>query len=197
MAKRTRPPLWGNFVARADEDLLAFGLLLEGNLSALAFYHSTQAIEKYLKALVLALLDPIGAVETPFTQKWLKTHDLVKLAQPCTKADSFYGQADTHAHLKRFSEFDQVSRYPWTNQDLGNGFSSEDISVVGEICQHLRKDLPIACDNYELGMRVRGYFHGDRAKISPAWDRHSLEAVQALRRVLPNIEEFVGGWDRS
>jgi len=197
MATGTHPPLWGNFVAHGDEDLLAFGLLRRGNLNALAFYHSTQAIEKYLKALVLALLDPMGAVETPLTQRWLKIHDLVKLAEPCTKADSFYGQPDTRAHLKRFSEFDQVSRYPWTNQDMGNGFSSEDIPVVGEICQHLRKDLPIKCDNYELGMEVRGYFHGDRTKIHPAWDRHSHEAVQALRSVLPNIEEFVRGWDRS
>lgn len=197
MATPTRPPLWGNFVAHADEDLLAFGLLIEVNLGALAFYHSTQAIEKYLKALVLALLDPIGAVETPLIQKELITHDLVKLAERCTKADSYYGQPDTHAHLKRFSEFDQVSRYPWTNQDLGNGFSSDDIPIVGKICQHLRNDLPITCDNYVLGMRVRGYFHGDRTRIYPAWDHQSDEAVQALRRVLPNIDEFVRGWDRS
>lgn len=197
MATATRPPLWGNFVAHADGDLLAFGLLLRGNLSALAFYHSTQAIEKYLKALGLALLDPIGAVETPLTQEWLITHDLVKLAKRCAKADSFYGQPETRAHLKRFSEFDQVSRYPWTKQNMGNGFSSDDIPIVGEICQHLRKDLPIACDNYELGMKVRGYFHGDRTKINPLWGHHSHEAVQALRKVLPNIDEFVRGWDRS
>ena len=43
------PPLWGEFIAHADEDLLAFGLLIRGGLHTLAFYHGVQAIEKYLK----------------------------------------------------------------------------------------------------------------------------------------------------
>lgn len=54
MYNQNRPPLWGNFVAYADEDLLAFGLLMQANLRSLAFYHSTQAIEKYLKSLTLS-----------------------------------------------------------------------------------------------------------------------------------------------
>ena len=55
-----RPPLLGNFVAHADEDMLAFGLLASADLYPQAFYHGTQAIEKYLKALCLSIIDLPG-----------------------------------------------------------------------------------------------------------------------------------------
>ena len=195
MASDFRPPLWGNFVAYADEDLLAFGLLINAHLGDLAFYHGTQAIEKYLKALALAILDPTGTQETPDNKRCLRTHDLVKLADCCKAEYRFYGLSDIQNHLKRISEFDQVSRYPWTSQELGNGFSSDDIPVIGSICKQLRRDLPIAKDNYKLGMEVRGYFHGDRTRRHPASMHYSHDAVNALRLVLPDIDDFVRGWD--
>ena len=188
---------WGNFIAHADEDLLAFGLLIRGRLHRLAFYHGVQAIEKYFKALVLSILDPAGTKESPSTQRWLKTHDLEKLANKCKDAFPFYGESGVLDNLKRFTEFDQATRYPWVERVLGNGFCSDDISIIGGLCKQLRCDLPITRDNYKLGMEVRGYFHGDRSRRDELWELSSDEAVAALRSVLPSLNEFVRGWDNS
>ena len=192
MSSQNHPPLWGNFVAYADEDFLAFGLLMQDNLCSLAFYHSIQAIEKYLKSLALSIIDPLGSIETPLTQPWIKTHKLQCLANKCSQSHSYYGQSNTQNHLKRFSEFDQLSRYPWVSQKLGNGFSSDDIPVIYDICKNLRQDLAIDKDNYKLGMELRGYFHGDKSRTSL---NSSISAVHALRKIFPNINELVGGWD--
>lgn len=195
MSSVPRPPLWGNFIAHADDDLLAFGLLVRGGLMTLGFYHGVQAIEKYLKALVLSIIDPAGTHATPKTQKWGGTHNLEKLAGQCQTKFPYYAEPGVIANLKRFTEFNEATRYPWVEQKLGNGFSGEDITVIGEMCKRLRQDLPISVDNYKLGMEVRGYFHGDRSKRDPAWRHYSHEAVNALRAVLPDLKEFVGGWD--
>ena len=183
MQSRVHPPLWGEFIAHADEDLLAFGLLIRGELHTLAFYHGVQAIEKYLK--------------TPLTQQWLRTHDLEKLANKCKDAFPFYGESGVLDNLKRFTEFDQATRYPWVERGLGNGFCSDDISIIGDLCKQLRCDLPITRDDYKLGMEVRGYFHGDRSRRDQSWEHYSHEAVAALRSVLPSLNEFVRGWDNS
>jgi len=195
MQNISRPPLWGNFVSYADEDLLAFGLLMQSDLGAIAFYHAIQSVEKYLKSLVLAIIDPEGYQETSITQSWLKTHNLVKLAKFCSEKYSYYGQLNVQDNLRRFIEFDQVARYPWVDRKLGNGFSGDDISIIDEICCRLRNDLPIEKDNYKLGMEVRGYFHGDKSKVHPSSNYYSHEAVKALRKTLPSIERYVRGWD--
>lgn len=192
MSNQNRPPLWGNFVACADEDLLAFALLMQDNLHSLAFYHITQAIEKYLKALALSIIDPLGSAETPSTQPWIKTHKLEVLANKCGASHPYYGQPDIQNHLKHFTEFDQLSRYPWVSQKLGNGFRSDDIPVIYDICKNLRKDLPINKDDYKLGMELRGYFHGDKSRTS---SNSSVIAVTALRNMFPDINELVRGWD--
>jgi HEPN domain-containing protein len=195
MSPAIRPPLWGNFIAYADQDLLAFGLLIQGGLLVPACYHGVQAIEKYLKALVLSILDPTGTTETPITRPTLKNHGLQTLAKQCNETDTYYNQSDVIANLKRFEEFDQATRYPWVDQKLGNGFSSEDVQIISEMCKQLRTRLPIALDNYKLGIEVRGYFHGDRLKTPPGNQFHSHEAVKALRKVIPSLDDFVRGWD--
>jgi hypothetical protein len=53
-----RPPIWGSFILYADYDVLAFALLFQGGLHVASYYHATQAIEKYLKALALSIVDP-------------------------------------------------------------------------------------------------------------------------------------------
>jgi hypothetical protein len=195
MSSGPRPPLWGNFIFYADNDLLAFGLLVRGGQLPLGLYHGVQAIEKYLKALVLSIIDPCGNQETPQTQQWIRTHDLEKLAKCCMQKFPHYSDPAVIANLKRFGEFDQATRYPWVNRSLGNGFSPEDIPVIGNMCRQLRNDLPIILDDYPLGMVERGYYHCDRSHaLSPLECR---EAVEALRKVLPNLDEFVRGWDRA
>ena len=187
----SRGPLWGNFIHFADQDMLAFGLLARGQLFPLAFYHGTQAIEKYLKALCLSIIDPNGSTETALTQSWIRQHNLERLATRCSERYPYYAQDQVLANLRRFAEFDQRSRYPWVNQVHGNGFTSEDIPIVGELCCRLRNDLPIVKDDYILGMEVRGHFHDDQKTPDPARPHWSHEAVQALRQVLPNLSDFV------
>ena len=195
MNPKLHPPLWGNFVAYADNDLLAFGLLVRGGLIPLGLYHGVQAIEKYFKAVVLSVIDPAGDRETPFTQPWIRTHDLNKLSAKCGETVAFYKEPDVLANLMRLREFDQATRYPWVHRTLGSGFDGNDVDVIADICKQLRNDLPIALDNYQLGMDVRGYYHGDRAALDPARAYRIRDAVTALRSIVPSLSDFVRGWD--
>ena len=188
----TRPPLWGNFVGYADWDLLSFAWLYEGGLRVPSYYHATQAVEKYLKALVLSVLDPDGVTETPLSQKWITIHNLDKLAMDCAAQFPFYGQADIQAHLKRFSEFDQAARYPWTEQTLGNGFTSSDVPLLCDFVRRLRTDLPIEVDDYILGMLLRGHHQGHPETSANLRSLAEFEGcVAALRRVFPDVDTIV------
>jgi HEPN domain-containing protein len=186
----TRPPQWGNLVFHADKDILALGVLAYAQQYSQAFYHGTQAIEKYLKALYLSTK---GAHATTDTEKCLRGkdgHDLVKLAQKCGQEYPYCIQDDVLVSLQRFAEFDQLARYPWVDQNHGNGFRGEDIFVIAEIARRLRNYIPIQIDNYPLGMEVRGYFHNS-GKSDPRSPLYSHQAVDALRKVIPNINLFV------
>jgi HEPN domain-containing protein len=186
-----RPPLWGNFVGHADQDFLAFGLLNAGGMFVLAAYHGTQAIEKYLKALALSIVDLPGTTATPVTEPWIKTHNLEKLARRCGTKYPFYVQQNTLDLLKRFAEFDQLARYPWVEQNHGNGFTTADIPIFGDLILQLRKDIPISKDNYSLGIEVRGHYHNAEKSPVPTWDVYPHHAVEALRSLFPNINDFV------
>ena len=158
----------------------------------LGYYHATQAVEKYLKALALSILDPDGVTETALNKKWIRTHNLNKLAKRCAARFPFYGQAEAQARLKRFSEFDQAARYPWAEQKLGNGFNSSDVPLLCDLVRHLRTDLPIKVDDYILGMVLRGHHQG-RPETSA--NLQSLaefgRCVTALRRVFPGVDTIV------
>jgi hypothetical protein len=188
----TRPPLWGNFVHYADFDLLSFAWLYVGGLRVPSYYHATQALGKYLKALTLAILDPDGVKETASNKKWIITHDLEKLAKRCVDNFPFYGQAEIQARLKRFSEFDQAARYPWTQQQLGNGFTSSDVPLLCDLVRHLRTDLPIKVDDYILGMLLRGHHHGrPEASKYPQVLAEFGGCIAALRFVFPNVDGII------
>ncbi len=186
------PPLWGNFVGYADQDLLSFALLYSGGIRVPGYYHATQAIEKYLKALTLAIIDPDGQTETAANNRWLHTHDLTELAQRCTVQFPYYGTTEIAARLNRFSEFDQVARYPWTRQAHGNGFNSVDIPLLWDLIRRLRTDIPIRTDDYLLGMVVRGHHHG---RPEAMINQHQLADFRlgsvALRRMFPDVHAIV------
>jgi HEPN domain-containing protein len=187
-----RSPLWGNFVSYADWDLLSFAWLYEGGLRVSSFYHATQAVEKYLKALTLSVHDPDGISQTALNNRQIWTHDLEELAEMCAGQFPFYGQPDILARLKRFSEFDQVARYPWTQQKHGNGFTTADLPLFWELIQHLRTDLPIKLDDYILGMLVRGHHHGrPELKANPYSMAELGAGVAALRHVFPDVDKIV------
>jgi hypothetical protein len=192
----TPTPLWGNFVFYADWDLLSFAWLYEGSLHLPGYYHATQAIEKYLKALALSILDPEGVTETALSKKnkeWILKHGLDKLALRCAERFPFYGQSEVQARLKRFTEFDQAARYPWVKQQLANGFTSSDIPLLCGLVRHLRMDLPIKVDNYILGILLRGHHQGHpetSANLQPLTE-HTRGCVAALRRVFPDVDTIV------
>jgi len=184
--------LWGNFVFHADHDLLAFAWLYVGGLRVAGYYHATQAVEKYLKALALSLIDPSGPAETEHTRKWTHTHDLGKLAERCRHRYPHYGQPSVMAQLQRFTEFDQLARYPWVEQKHGNGFSSTDLPLFWDLVTHLRTDIPIQCDDYPLGMVVRGFHHGYPEHAANKYLLSDLGmAVMALRQLFPGVEKIV------
>lgn len=183
-----KAPLWGNFVYYADHDLLSFGLLTVYGLMLPAMYHGTQALEKYLKALVLSIIDPSGSTETAENNPWLKTHDLVELANKCGQIYPYYTQTDVLDHLRRFTEFDQDTRYPWVNRKFGNGYSSNDTLIFEEIISHLRCDLPIIVDDYMLGIALRGSHH--KHPDAPL-DIGLQFAAGALRKVFKNADNLV------
>ena len=185
-----RPPLWGNFIHHADEDFLAFGQLARGGLIIQALYHGVQAIEKYLKALAISVIDPNGISITPLTSPWLKTHNLCKLAKECGKKHSFYLEVENLKLFERLMEFDQATRYPWVERVHGNGFTSEDIGVIGNLIKMLRNDIPITIDDYKLGMEVRGHYHKHKTP-DPTWRFYSHEPVESLRSIFPDINGFV------
>jgi hypothetical protein len=184
-----RPPLWGNFVFYADYDLLSFGLLIKGRMFVPAMYHGTQALEKYFKALALSVIDPLGTTETFNGNPWLRDHNLESFARRCGTQYSYYIQPDIIDHLRRFSEYDQAARYPWVNQQYGNGFSGDDIAVLEEIICHLRNDLPIVRDDYPLGMYVRGHHQLNTESVFRSDDH--LVVVNALREVFHNVDALV------
>jgi HEPN domain-containing protein len=188
----TASPLWGNFVSYADWDLLSFAWLYVGGLRVPGYYHATQAVEKYLKALALSIHDPDGVSETALNNRHLWTHDLEELANLCAGRFPFYRQPDILARMKRFTEFDQVARYPWTQQTLGNGFTSADVPLFWDLIQHLRMDLPIKVDDYILAMLVRGHHQGRPDASANAYMMAELGAgLAALRKMFPDVDKIV------
>lgn len=191
----TPSPLWGNFVSYGDWDLLSFAWLYEGGLHVPGYYHATQSVEKYLKALVLSVLDPDGVHETVLNNAHMWTHDLDELAEMCLGRFPFYGQPDIVASLKRFSEFDQAARYPWAEKKLGKGFLSSVVPLLCDLVRHLRTDIPIKVDDYILGVLLRGYHQG-KPETSTSAHVQSLLAqfgccVAPLRHVFPDVDTIV------
>jgi len=186
-------PIWGNLVYCADHDLLAFAWLFQGGLRVASYYHAAQAVEKYLKALALSIDDPHGATQTHQAQKrWLKTHDLGGLGLRCAESFPYYGDLELQKSLKRFSEFDQSTRYPWVIRKLGNGFSSDDVPLFAEIVHRLRSDIPIAIDDYPLGMLVRGYHHKHpETKTNESHECTQSGPLAAAMALIPQLSGMV------
>lgn len=189
---RKRNPIWGNFIGYADEDVLSIGLLCAGGMFTPALYHATQAVEKYFKALILSILDPDGTTLHPQKKKWLQIHDLEELASYCSGRYPYYNRKTVIDNLKRFSEYDQATRYPWVKRNFGNGFSGADFKIFEEILLRLRNDIPIHTDDYKLGMAIRGHhYHFPNHKVKNIFGTQGKIAVECLRKIFPKINEFV------
>jgi HEPN domain-containing protein len=187
-----RPPLWGNFVGHADWDLLSFAWLYHGGLLDASYYHAAQALEKYLKALALSIVDPDGQTQTVLNNPWLRTHKLEALAGRCAHRFPYYGQSNVRANLRLFTEFDQVARYPWVERKHSSGYTGDEIPVFGELVRQLRTDLPITLDDYILGMLIRGHHQGHPGARAVG-ELYTIfgQSAAALRRIFPDVDRFV------
>ena len=177
---------------------MACAILYENRLHLPGFYHATQAVEKYFKALAMSIVDPTGK-KTEFS--WMKGkrgHDLVYLAGLCSKKSSIYLDRGFMLELKRFSEFDQTARYPWPPGKLSNGFNSADFEIYALLFRYLRNDIPIEKDDFPLGLAVRGYYHRHpEHKVNDPFTPDRLMITNALSKILRplvKIEELVR-WD--
>jgi hypothetical protein len=193
---KTRAPVWGNLVAHADEDLIASAILFVTRVRLQGFYHAQQAVEKYLKALALSIIDPTHQMTGVARETWLKKagHKLAPLARRCSSVNQYYALPETIAHLERFSEFDQAARYQFVVQKYGNGFSSAETSVLQDLVLHLRNDIPIVLDDYLLGMTVRGFFHHHpdrRSDTDPGNEANRLTHLAALKATFCDVEKMV------
>jgi hypothetical protein len=183
-----KAPKWGNFVHYADLDLLSFGLLYVGGLTVPSYYHATQALEKYFKALALSIIDPDDNLASPFKDHpWLRKHTISIVAEQCEGKHPYYARPDIKFTLKRFEEFDQSARYPWVPQKHGNGFTSADLPLFWDLFQNLRNDIPIDVDDYMLGIAVRG-----RHQTGELVNTKELQpAVHALKIMFGDIRVLV------
>jgi hypothetical protein len=188
------PPRWGNLVYHADNDFLAFGILVNEGLFVEGYYHAIQSIEKYLKALALTIYDPTQLKSNEEWVKWLKkhSHSLEKLGNYCGSQYPYFINPSINTLLKKFSEYDQATRYPWVERSLGNGFSGSDIPIIFDIIKTARNSLPILIDDYPLGIYVRGHHYEDvNHKVSDPLSTTLINSVNKLKNIFPQIEKMV------
>jgi len=187
-------PRWGSLLYHADYDFIVFGVLLSKCLLTEAFYHSTQAVEKYLKVLALDIYDHDEAESIEEWEKFLKKHghNLDKLGMYCSSKHSYYKESLVIENLKKFTLFDQSTRYPWVQNEPVNGFCGSDASVFYELVQHLRNDIPIQTDDYPLGLLLRGYHHKTNKPVreTPIYLEHRKAAME-LKANFPNVNELI------
>ncbi len=194
MSKKSHPR-WGSLLYHADYDFISCGVLFLNFLMVEGFYHSTQAIEKYLKVLAITIYDSNEKKSKDEWNKFLKkfSHNLKELGDYCSQKYPFYKQKDIINYLKRFSEFDQATRYPWIERNLGNGFSGDDVNVVFKLVKQLRNDIPIQTDDYPLGILIRGYHHHDenKKKLENIIFLEHKKVVSKLTEIFPNICDLI------
>lgn len=90
------------FSLEADRDYLLARLI---NFSGAGFaprtgYFGQQAIEKYMKAFLVQN-----------SEKYLKTHDLLDLANECGKVDKDFIDPEFLKDIKIFDDFEEIGRY--------------------------------------------------------------------------------------
>jgi hypothetical protein len=73
---------------------------------------------------------------------------------------------------------------------LGNGFGGDDRLLICELLIQLRSEIPIAVDDYPLGIFVRGHHYGqpDIVVDNAQWFAASIAAARA---VIPNLGRMV------
>jgi hypothetical protein len=195
--RRLRP--WQSFLRFGDEDLLAFAALYEAYLMDKAFYYAQQAIEKYLKAVILKYRQRAGhSVSMRRTKKPrnpMLSHDLAKLVRLHREHEPGFRLPTTFRELDKITRWERTPRYPSQRRR----FSSEDIELVERLVRHLRGTLRLRRDYWPLarGLAVTAELHrtehdwNDEASFlhnitTRPWGRSAM----ALRRIFDDPDSI-------
>ncbi|MDA1079429.1 MAG: HEPN domain-containing protein [bacterium] len=133
------------FSLEADRDYILARLI---NFSGMGFapragYFGQQAIEKYLKALMVSQ-----------DKHYLKEHDLTVLAKYCSKYDSKFKHHDFLKRIKIFDDFREVGRYggessydPQSKKEMNFTtagayvWMGQNIKILDELVSYIRTKL--------------------------------------------------------
>ncbi len=189
---KNRRPIWNDLLTHADQELMAFALLYNGDLVLPSLFHAGQAIEKYLKALAVSVDEADESTADPEGPPWLQTYDVGYLVQRCGAVFPGYKDPEVLESLYRFNTLEQVSRFPWMTGARKNPFSKKDIAAYFDIVKSLRNDVPIDEDDFPLALLIRGYRHRTPdEKISMGIADLQRIAVASLKKICPTINELV------
>ena len=190
-----RSTQFGNLIYNADLDLLAAGVLYEHKvLGSLSFYHLAQAIEKYLKVLLIDInykdgklpVDQAGNTYIPYQGHRI---DILASKLPNDEKYNFY-KKDVINKLEEYSKYNEALRYAIVDKEKKvDGISSDELKIMGEIILKLRNEISIVenIDDYPLGMAVRGCHFRSLSEI----DIEEKKVSKPLEKIFPNLSDFV------
>lgn len=221
---KNRPSNKLMLIGDADNDLLSAAVLWKHHLHLSAYYHFAQAIEKYLKVLLIDTDPkyknghlPKNSAGNAYIPTCYWGHDLKKLALqlPNEEKYNFY-KKDKIKHLKEYSKYNESTRYsilgiPKDKEGKLSAeevrqrdqekkvklYTSENLKHIQELIYRLRNDIEIDLDDYLLGIALRGHpqEHPDK-KINFDYDGGIKKSAEILKEIFPNADEFVR-WKKS
>ncbi len=219
---KNRPSNKLTLIFDADNDLLAAAVLWKYHLHLPSYYHFAQAIEKYLKVLLIDTDQeykndhlPKNSAGNPYIPHW--GHNLKELALrlPNEEKYNFY-KKDKIKHLEEYSKYNESTRYlilGTPKKKEGNlssekirekdqkkvvkSYTSKELSHIQELIYRLRNDIEIELDDYPLGMAIRGHHqeHPDEKTNFEYWGGIKKSA-EILKEIFSNADEFVR-WKKS
>jgi hypothetical protein len=216
---QNRPSNKLTLITDADNNLLAAVVLWKHDLHMQSYYHFIQAIEKYLKVLLIDTNPeykssnlPQNSAGNPYIPYW--GHDLEKLAQklPNESRYDFY-KKDKIKCLKEYSKYNEATKYSilGTPKDKEGKLSAEEIEQrdkekevksfdskkilkdVWELILKLRNDIQIDVDDYWLGIVIRGHhFNSPEKEVASLKFYPGIKkSVEMLKEIFPDSDKLV------
>jgi HEPN domain-containing protein len=115
----------------ANCDYIAARLLWLSGLTEVALFHVQQAVEKYLKAFLIA-----RGRDFP-----KRTHNLGDLCGRCAEVDSWFAEERWSKWCERLTYFSEVTRYPQIKLG-GWALSSKNLAYLDEFVYTVRERMP-------------------------------------------------------
>ncbi|MCK8826572.1 HEPN domain-containing protein [Natroniella acetigena] len=116
------------WIKKAENDLKAAEVLMEGDILDAAIYHTQQCAEKSLKAFIIYK-----------TKSFSKTHNLTKLVKICNNIDKEFKQFKNQA--EKLTPYAVEFRYPGDELTPAKKEVEEAIKMAGKIFKFVRSKL--------------------------------------------------------